>query len=166
MTNVWATDDVLRLIREAHNNPDNLVSPHYDAGDLRVPLTVAVAAARGAAPAADTQPETAPAKPTRIVVLGVGSGLLDWYLTSPIRVQDEGGFHTIDPPRANADLVVNSAYWLVGLENYIAAGPVAIEPVDDLSKTTRNVLWVLCVIVLPLAVLVGGSIVLIMRRRT
>ena len=70
-----------------------------------------------------------------------------------------------DPPRANADLVVNSVYWLIGKDIYIALGPAQIKPVAMIPETTLNVLWALCVIGLPVVVLALGGTVLLFRSR-
>jgi hypothetical protein len=161
MTNIWATQDIFGLGREAIHSEGNLVAPHYDKGDLHVPLLLAAAATRSSQ---ENKTETKNISAARIVVLGVGRGMIDGYVNEPIRrIQD--GFSTADPPRANLDLIVNSAYWLIGRENYIAAGPRRIEPVEAISEVAGISLWVFCVIVLPAGVLAAGSLVLMMRKR-
>lgn len=156
-TNVWASSD-LQKISEDIQLRGNRVSPNYEAGDLKAPLTVALAATRS--PAGQDRPAT------RLVLLGLGQGLVDPYLQGPV-IRPEGEVvKTYDPPRANPDLVVNSAYWLIGKERFIASGPVRIEPVAEMSRTTRTTLWVVCVLAVPLAVLTAGGVVMILRSRS
>ncbi len=157
MTNIWATDDLVALGKELHFSGGNLISPHYDKGDMKVPLVVAAAATRAGEPSEDIAP-------SRIVVLGLGGGLDDAYLTAP-RESVEGGYRTAQPPRGNVDLIVNSVYWLTGRESFIAAGPLRFKPVGDMSQTTQNILWSACVIALPLTVLAIGGVVMLIRRR-
>jgi hypothetical protein len=125
--------------------------------DLRVPFDVAVAATREGGE--DTEP-------ARIVVLGVGASVVDGYLDAPVTVlRANRTIWLADPPRANADLLVNSVYWLVGHEQYIAAGPVHVEPIRLIGSGTLTFLKVLCLAVLPLAALGLGGMVLFARRR-
>ena len=159
MTNVWGSGNVIRLFQQIENSPGSPIAPNYDQGDLKVPLMLAVAAARSG------QKEQNIAA-SRIVVLGLGAGLKDRYLNSPIPVLTaKGGLDTKPPPRANADLVVNSAYWLVGLERYIAAGPVSIAPVREMSPAVRSSIWAFCVVLLPLGILAVGCVIMMMRKR-
>jgi len=157
MTNIWASADLEALAAEVHLAGGNLISPHYDKGDMKVPLTLALAATRPG-------DKTRSVAPARLVVMGVGGGLVDWYLTSPVR-SIEAGYRTAAPPRANAELVVNSVYWLIGRERLIAAGPMRIKPVEQMSATTQNILWAGCVIALPTTLLLIGAAVGLMRRK-
>jgi hypothetical protein len=157
MTNIWASADLQALAAEVNLARGNLISPHYDKGDLKVPLTLALAATRPG-------DKSRCVMPARLVVMGLGGGLVDWYLTSPVR-SIEAGYRTTAPPRANAELVVNSAYWLIGRERLIAAGPVRIKPVESISATTQAILWAGCVLALPAAMLIVGAMIALVRRR-
>ena len=157
MTNIWASADLEALAAEVHLAGGNLISPHYDKGDMKVPLTLALAATRPG-------DKTRNVAPARLVVMGVGGGLVDWYLTSPVRSL-EAGYRTTAPPRANAELVVNSVYWLIGRERLIAAGPMRIKPVEQMSPITQTILWAGCVIALPTTLLLIGAAVGLMRRK-
>ena len=155
MTNVWAAGNVIRLFQQI----DDPIAPNYERGDLKVPLTLAAAGARNGQKKRNIAA-------SRIVVLGLGAGLTDKYLNSPIPVLTaKGGLDTKPPPRANADLIVNSAYWLVGLERYIAAGPISIAPVREMSPAVRSSIWAFCVVLLPLGILAVGCVIMMMRKR-
>ena len=109
--------------------------------------------------------ESQSANPGRIVVLGMGPSVFDGYMTEGVpKLTGKGGFSFDPPPRANADLIVSSVYWLSGNKEYIAAGPTIIKPVN-VSRWARFALGALCVIGLPLIVLAVGGGVMIMRRR-
>ena len=95
----------------------------------------------------------------------MGHSFTDGYLTQAVPVQDAKGTVTLtDPPRANADVVINSVYWLTGRENYIAAGPAGTQLVL-IGQTTRSVLAIIFVVVLPVLVLGAGAAIMVMRRR-
>ena len=98
-------------------------------------------------------------------MLGMGQSLIDGYLSRPVPVRDAKGTTTLtDPPRANADVVINSLYWLTGRENYIAAGPAGAQLVL-IGEVARTVLATIFVVVLPVLVLAAGATVMVMRRR-
>jgi hypothetical protein len=61
--------------------------------------------------------------------------------------------------------VINSAYWLIGPEQYIAAGPARIKPVAMIEPNTMWVLRGAVVLGLPLLVLALGGLELLRRRR-
>jgi hypothetical protein len=152
----WATNNVLKLSRQLSSEGSN-ISPDYDGGDIRAGFDVAVAATRIAGENT---------RPARIVVLGIGAGVVDGYLGSPVVKTDSRGANTmLDPPHANATLVANSIYWLTGHDQYITAGPINIKPVELITQTTMYVLWALCVFCIPAAILAGGGIVMFVRRR-
>jgi hypothetical protein len=160
MTNVWASGDIQRLAQEMEKSRSGLIQPQYDDGDLKVPLTLATAATR-------TGDLAKGIASSRLVVLGVGLSLTDAFLTNPIpMLTQQGGFEATPPPADDADLVVNSAYWLVGKESYIAAGPSSVEPVCAMGRGTQNTLWVLLVLVLPVIVIAVGWAVMSARRRS
>ena len=108
--------------------------------------------------------ESRAAKPARIVVLGMGPSFFDGYMNEGVPRLTGKGFSFDPPPRADADLIVSSVYWLSGNKEYIAAGPAIVKPVN-VSRWARIALGALCVIGLPLVVLAAGGGVMIMRRR-
>lgn len=109
--------------------------------------------------------ESRAVRPARIVVLGMGPSFFDGYMDQGVpRLTGKGGFSFDPAPRADADLIVSSVYWLSGNKEYIAAGPAVVKPVN-VSRWARVALGALCVIGLPLVVLAAGGGVMIMRRR-
>ncbi|MFB3891223.1 MAG: hypothetical protein ACE15C_04275 [Phycisphaerae bacterium] len=152
---VASADIQSRLQKDATFEPD-FTDPRLP--DLRTPITVALAATRTG--------DGAEVKKDRIVVLGVGASFPDQFLgTTPIPfLKGDGKIGTIDPPRSNADLVINSAYWLLAQDRFIAAGPSQIKPVEMMSSTKLSVLWAICVLGLPAVVLVVGGVVFARRR--
>ena len=169
----WATRRFQQLVEQFRSGEGSKVYPEYNKGDLPAPFDVAVTATR-TAPEAQSQPATTqaaiapdqqPVKSARIVVLGMGRSLTDGYLSQPVPVQDAKGTMTLaDPPRANADVVINSVYWLTGRENYIAAGPAGAQLVL-IGNAARTVLATIFVVALPALVLAAGATVMVMRRR-
>jgi hypothetical protein len=155
-SHTWATSNVDELVMQ-FQRPGSYIAPGPE--DLRPPFPVAQAAMR-------TGGEDGPLSPGRVVVLGLASSLRDMYLTaqSP-RMDPDGGTQLADPPRTNADVVLNSVYWLAGVERYIAAGPARVKPVEMIGPATRGWLWALCVVVLPLATVIAGAAVMVARRR-
>lgn len=129
---------------------DSFIAPAP--GDKAAPMDIAVAV---------TSAGNAALKPSRLVVLAMGFCFSDYYVTRRA-AQRDGQFS--DPPRANVDLVANAAYWLAGQENYIAAGPIQVKPIDDIPPSQMNLLWSLCVVGLPAMALVIGAVVALIRR--
>ncbi|MDY6913364.1 MAG: hypothetical protein SVT52_02755 [Planctomycetota bacterium] len=151
----WATSDLQRLGQQLQARTGGFISPQAD--DLKPPLDVAVAATRA---------EGENVGPARIVVLTAAASLMDGYLEARIPQLDaKGAIALTDPPRANADVVVNSAYWLIGREGFIAAGPAQVRPVAIIAPAAMATLKILILIVLPLAVLALGGGVMLVRRR-
>jgi len=161
-TGTWASRRVIDLDRKIKTEPGSLVGPDYEAGDMPIPpqgLPVAAAAIR------KSQDGSTAAS---IVVLGMGMSMIDGYLGAPVpRLDARGGMELTDEPSADADVVINSAYWLAGggLAKYIAAGPVHIKPVKIIAPATRMWLWALCVIGLPVLAAAAGGVVMLVRRR-
>jgi len=156
---VWATRSVPELVQKILTDDRGLFAPDYAPGrDLRTPFHAIVAASRG-------KSDSPARKASRIVLVGTG-GLVDAYLSQRIPKFDaKGGISFTDPPTANADLVINSVYWLIGRDKYIAAGPPQVKPVEMISTAAMSVLWTLVVVCLPLAVLGIGGLVMLVRRR-
>ncbi len=162
----WATSRIRELIDQANRG---LIKPDYPQGDLPIPrddvgMPLAVAATRLALPdSSGGEQATARKDPVRIVVLGVGMALVDGYINVPPPGDDRSRGQT-DPPRANADLVINSVYWVVGRDDLIAAGPPRPKPIR-VTIVSRIILQLLCVVVLPAAIIALGGLVMIIRRR-
>jgi hypothetical protein len=179
----WATRRLAELQAQLESQ-GALLAPDYPAGDIPAPFYVIVAATRRArssdlakaashpttattAVTATSAPQTLPARaPARIVVLTTGAGLVDGYLDRPVGQLDARNTLTLtDPPRANADVVINSIYWLIGREALISAGPAQIRPVPMIPPATMNLLRAIYLIGLPLGVAGLGAAVLLARRR-
>ena len=182
----WATRRLEELQAQL-DTQGQYIWPDYQAGDIAPPFDVAVAAARrgpreaqaapspsrgtGTQPATASAPSSMPATaaavaPARIVVMTLGAGLVDGYLDQHVAQLDAaGGLSLTDPPRANADVVTNSVYWLIGREALIGAGPAQIRPVEMIKPTTMNLLRAGYLVGLPLAVVAIGMLVMLARRR-
>ncbi len=146
----WATQKFRDIARQIDNG--EFISPLE--GDLHSPFDVALAATRTASEGR---------APSRIVAAGIASSLTDEYLTQRASLPNErGALVTTEPPKANADFVINAAYWISGREEYIAAGPAQLQPVKVIASA--RLLWTLCVIGLPLGVLALGGVVMILRK--
>jgi hypothetical protein len=154
----WATGRFLEIVRQfrlGERITKQTDATGTDPADLAAPLDVCLAAVRSGTEMKDS----------RIVVLGVGLGLVDGYLDAPVhRTNERGADVMTDPPRLNADLAVNSAYWLTGYDSYIASGPVRTPPVRKFSSGVQLTLWLLCTVVLPAGILAAGGVVLLLRR--
>lgn len=169
----WATRRLMDLQSQLESQGAT-IRPDYAAGDIPPPFAVAVAATRsgrGAAaatvPSTSSAPSTAEAAgPSRIVVMTLGAGMVDGYLDQQVGQLDaRNTLEFSDPPRANAEVVVNSVYWLVGREAMISAGPSRIRPVAMIAPEVMNLLRAVYLIGLPAAVAVIGAAVLLARRR-
>ena len=102
---------------------------------------------------------------SKIVVMGNGLSLLNWYLTSPVqRPGKEGEVLSDPPPRENADLFINAAYWLSGRSELIAAGPAEVPVIPPIDARGKTVLYSV-VLGLALGVLVLGGVMMMIRRR-
>ncbi len=154
----WATRRIQDLLTQFQSNEGSYISPDYAAGDLPVPFDLAVAATR----AEDKEKGT---KPVRIVVMTVGVSLTDGYMDREVPVRDaKGALSLADPPRANADLPVNSIYWLIGRQGLIASGPVQAT-MREIPPTLKTVLMTAYCVALPLIVLAIGGLVMYRRKR-
>ncbi|MCY2930022.1 MAG: hypothetical protein NTV86_11115, partial [Planctomycetota bacterium] len=152
---LWANNDLLALINE-FKRQDGRLSPGKD--DPRGPFTTAVLVVRKENPDKKT-----PAG--QIVVMSTGLSLVDSYLAQPVPQVGEGGTFQPGPaPRIDAELVVNSAYWLSGRLHWISA-PSRTEPMRAVAPAGMTWMWLLCVLGLPAAVLVAGGVVLYARSR-
>jgi hypothetical protein len=104
-------------------------------------------------------------KHAAVVVLGMAVSFFDFYMDQPVpRLNAEGGFSFDPAPKANADVIIGSVYFLAGKKEYIAAGPTILKPIN-VGKVEKWVLWGLCVIGLPGLVLLAGAGIWMLRRR-
>jgi len=157
---IWATRRVRELIRRIELQREGFVEPDFDSGDdLPVPLDVALAAERRANDETGVQA-------SRIVALGMGNSFLDDYLGERVLELDpRGGVRFIDPPRADGELLVNCAFWILGREDYIASGPIRARPIN-VSAKARDILAGVFVVGVPAAVMCLGGLVMLVRRRS
>ncbi|MCE5325036.1 MAG: hypothetical protein LLG01_01340 [Planctomycetaceae bacterium] len=166
----WATARIQELVARLYSNESSQIWPEYDQGDMRTPFPVAIAAVRDGKAKADSRPAATQGAATqgqgaaRIVVLSLTPGLVDNYIDQQVETEDVKGAITLAPaPRANADLIANSVYWLIGQTNYIAAGPANTDVVN-INDQSRRLLAVLLIVVLPLMVVMAGVTVMTLRR--
>jgi hypothetical protein len=152
---IWAVADFQALAGRYEQGRDEF-SPQTEEGDLVPPFPLAVTATRNS-PGEDDK------APARLMVLGIGGGMVDAVVDSPILYMGDG-LRALEPARANPDLVVNGCYWLIGREQYILAGAVSVGPVEPMSPATQNILAAVCLLVLPLSVLIAGGLVNLARR--
>jgi len=157
-TTTWATSRFFEVLKQYRTT--GFILPNYkakDKPDLHVPFDLAAVATLKTDPGNSR-------KLNRVVVLGVGSSFVDNYIAGSVEVHAPNRTTSIaDPPGMNADLVVNSVYWLGGFQDRIAAGPMVSKPIDVKPKT-RILLMVLCAAGLPLAVLGAGGCILLLRK--
>jgi len=154
----WATRRIQELLAQFRTAEGSYIWPDYLAGDIRVPFDLGVAATREAG----ADPNSAG---TRIVVLSVGASLTDGYLDREVAVREaKGTISLTDPPRANGDFLVNSAYWLVGKQNLIASGPVQAT-MKEIPPAMKIALVLIYCGLLPVLVLGAGGVVMMRRRR-
>ena len=154
----WATRRIQELLRQFQSVEGSYIWPDYAAGDLPAGFDVAVAATR-------TEDKGKKITPARTVVLGVGSSLMDGYLNREVAVRDAKGTISLsDPPRANADLLINSAYWLIGRQNLIASGPVQAT-MKEIPPGLKVMLVVVYCVLLPALVGGIGGLVMLKRRK-
>lgn len=131
----------------AEHTPDQQ-PPNFDEGsDRRGPISVAVAAERGASAGVDVQ-----IKPTRIVVIGDCDFVSNGGLATAV-----GG---------NVDFFLACANWLVEREALVAILPrIPGELRADMTPEQWRLAYVLALGCLPLAVLAVGVLVALARRR-
>ncbi|MDP6545814.1 MAG: hypothetical protein QGH60_17665 [Phycisphaerae bacterium] len=160
-TTTWATSRFFELQTQYRTSEGSFIRPDFtakDNPDIKSPFDLAVTATREGDSAAGEEPNS-------IVVLGVGASLVDSYVGADVEVHAQNRTTDMtDPPAMNIGLVVNSVYWLGGLQGRIATGPAVSKPID-VEPQTRSLLMVACTIALPLLVLAAGGGVMLIRRR-
>ena len=154
-SDTWASKELEAILQKLQPGEEGLISPLP--GDVLPPFSVGVAATRAGSDAV---------KPARIAVLATAASLNYRYLEGPLLVLSEKrGWQFLEPAKSNADVVINSVYWLIGKQQYIAAGPVEVTPVARMDKATQIVIQAIFVGGLPALVLVAGAVVLLVRKR-
>lgn len=155
LSDVWAATNVVELIDKVRGNEGSLVAP--EAEDIVPPIDLAVAASREGG-------KDLP--PVRIVVAALAGGLEDQYLQEPIETLNPDQTVSVQPPpRSDADVIVNSVYWLLGRQGYIAAGPAEVRPIAQLDQKAQWILQAIFIGALPLVLLSAGGVVLFVRKR-
>ena len=156
----WATRRIQELLTQFRTSEGSYISPDYSAGagDLPVPFDLAVAATKA-------EDKEKGVKPVRIVVMTVGASLTSGYMDQEVPVRDaKGALSLADPPRANADLPINSIYWLIGRRGLISSGPVQAT-MREIPPTLRTLLVAAYCVVLPLLIVGIGGLVMYKRSR-
>jgi len=105
---------------------------------------------------------------SRVVVLGTGASLADYYLTRRVpRFLGEGKrarFQTDPPPTENAELFINAALWLCDQEGMIASGPSQIPLVPVLKAGTQTKVLTVTMVWAAI-VFVVGIVVMLVRSK-
>jgi hypothetical protein len=152
----WACQNIMDIVRMVMSTgTEGYVRKDFDPSDgfvdMEPPFPVIVAAEN--------------ADGGRLVVSGNAESMTDFYLNQPIpRIDAKGRISFDPPPIADADLVVNTVYWLAGQEQLIGAGPVVtpvIEPMPPGTKQRQSLLvigWAALALVL-------GAVVMFVRRK-
>ena len=154
----WATRRIQDLLAQFRTSEGSYISPDYEAGDIPVPFDLAVAATKA-------EDKEKLVKPVRIVVMTVGASLSSGYMDQEVPQRDaKGTLSLADPPRANADLPVNSIYWLIGRQGLISSGPVQAT-MREIPPALRTMLVAGYCVLLPLLVVAIGGLVMYRRSR-
>ncbi|MBS3820728.1 MAG: hypothetical protein KGY81_03080, partial [Phycisphaerae bacterium] len=90
---IWAVADAQGLSERFRQGRDE-IAPDVDNGDLLPPITLAVAA---------TRPGDADRAAARLMVLGIGGGMTDGVVSSPMMYMSDRGLRTLEPARANPE---------------------------------------------------------------
>ncbi len=100
----------------------------------------------------------------KIAVMGFGGSLRDQYLTNPVMAG--GDILRLDPPPTeNADLLVNTLYWLQGQTKWIGRGPVPVPRVEPIEARRLIALRVFVWGLWPAVVFAPGILLWWIRRR-
>ena len=101
---------------------------------------------------------------SRVVVMGFGGSMRDEFLAQP--VWPGGDSLKLDPPPTeNADLLVNSLYWLRGEPQLISRGPVPVPRVLPMEKGTQAALRTFVWGIWPALIFAPGILLWYIRRR-
>lgn len=100
----------------------------------------------------------------QIAVLSFGASLRDDYLDNPV-VAEGANLRFDPPPTEEADLFINTVYWLGGHPEWIARGPVPVPRVAQMERGQRQVIQVFVWGLWPVVVFVPGIVLWYVRRR-
>lgn len=134
------------------NGEGGSASLDEDAGDVRGPVTVAVAAESNPGTPADSA--AAPGAKTRIVVVGDNDFLRDDFIRNPMAYP-------------NTDFFMNVINWLAEEEDLVAISPKdrQVAPIV-LTASQGNVIAIIVVIVMPLIIVFFGLGLWLVRKRS
>jgi len=99
------------------------------------------------------------------VIFSGGRSVTDSVIARPIIKQVNGRIVSEAPPITNAELVVNSLFWLLGETKLIASGPPAAPSIKAIEPERMTVLRALVYGLWPAAILVPGLLIWFARRR-
>lgn len=143
----WAENDVVRLVSRVLQGEAYVTK---DLDDRLAPFPVIVAAEND--------------RGSKIIVAGIGAGLLDGYLDERVAVLEGDAIRFDPPPSSNADILVNAVLWLADKPELIGAGPALVPPIQPIEPHVRSTLWVVVMGWSLLALVVGGVMMAIRRR--
>jgi hypothetical protein len=155
---VWATANLEELGAKMQSGQGSSLSPGPQ--DIKPPFDAGLVATRSGD------------RESRIVVLGVGESMVDEYLNRGVPVlkthggTGDVGVDTSDPPRADTEVVVNSVYWLLGRDQYIAAGAAQAKPIAMMTPLTLKLIKWIYLPGLTGLVLAVGVVVMLIRKRS
>lgn len=99
------------------------------------------------------------------VIFSGGRSITDSVIARPIIKQVNGRIVSEAAPVTNAELIVNSLFWLLGENKLIASGPPAAPSIKSIEPDRMNVLRALVYGLWPAAILVPGLLIWFARRR-
>ncbi len=100
----------------------------------------------------------------KIAVMGFGASVRDDFLGNPVVAPGEV-LRFDPPPTENADLFVNTLYWLGGQTQWVARGPVPVPRVEAISEGTESGIRAFVYVIWPLVVFAPGVVLWWVRRR-
>ena len=155
MKGTWAAANAMQLEMKLFRGRGNDLACGDDPGDLAPPFALALEASK-----------KVEGEDRRIIVLGVGLSFIEPYLTQRIPRLTSGEALATDPPPINdVELVINSAYHLIGQPNFIAAGPSVAPRIQHLTRGEEWAIKGAIGLGWPLLVMAAGVVVVIVRKR-
>ena len=155
MKGTWAAANATQLEMKLFRGRGNDLGCGDDPGDLAPPFALALEASKKVGD-----------EERRIIVLGVGLSFIEPYLTQRIPRLTSGEALATDPPPINdVELVINSAYHLLGQPKFIAAGPSVMPRIQHLTRGEEWAIKGAIGLGWPLLVMAAGVVVGIVRKR-
>lgn len=99
------------------------------------------------------------------VIFSGGRSITDSVIARPIIKQVNGRIVSEAAPITNAELMVNSLFWLLGENKLIASGPPAAPSIKSIEPERMTVLRALVYGLWPAAILLPGLLIWFARRR-